>query len=103
MLPIKNKITRILGQDNLKRNSYLIYLSYLYGINLFHLLENNPILFYQIIDSFNIHPDIKRNLFKLLNGENTSYFEEYLPTFENASAREQLLKIRKQIREKILV
>jgi len=66
VVPIQERIAKRKNNYRDLASSYLVYLSYLYNIDLFNLYENDPIVFYEIILSLNLSNDIKRSLFILL-------------------------------------
>lgn len=90
LVPIKNRIISLTNNQKTLLKSYLIYLSYLYQINFFQILKQNPNYFYHLIFDLHIPEDIKQNLFFLLNGATAPYFSDNLELLNTHLYREQL-------------
>ena len=84
--PIESKIIPITPND-LKRKTYLIYLSYLYNINLLDIYQNNPSLLWQILSRIDTSPNIKHNLYTLLTQNKGEYFSTYLEELNSPEYR----------------
>lgn len=97
VVPIQERITKRKNNYRDLASSYLVYLSYLYNIDLFNLYENDPIVFYEIILSLNLSNDIKRSLFILLQNREDTYFTAYLDGLNTPEYREQLEDDKKRL------
>ena len=99
--PIYNKIGDLTCASDSKLRSYLIYLSYLYNIDLLTLYQENFPLFYEIIISIELPVDIKMNIFSLKKYNDGFYFSDVSEELNSAEYREQQLVDDKKIRELI--
>ena len=99
--PIYNKISDLTDTSDSKLRSYLIYLSYLYNIDLLTLYQENFPLFYEIIISIELPVDIKMNIFSLRKYNDGFYFSDVSSELNSAEYREQQLVDGKKIRELI--
>ncbi len=75
--PIENKIVPA-TDNNLKLQTYLIYLSYLYNLNLIKLYQSDPHLLWNLIQSLQISMHIKQSFYTLLKENKGDYFSTYL-------------------------
>lgn len=87
--PIKDKIVP-LKENNLKLQTYLIYLSYLYNFNFLKIYEESPFTLYSIISDLQISDNIKNSLFYLINNSDGAYFSAYLEELNNPEYRTKL-------------
>lgn len=85
-VPIQDKI--INGDNDIKLRSYLIYLSYIYNIDLISLYEASIHDFYDIIFRLNLPEDLRRSLMSLLSKHDSAYFSTYLPKINTGEYRE---------------
>lgn len=99
--PIYSKISDLTDTSDSKLRSYLIYLSYLYNIDLLTLYQENFPLFYEIIISIELPVDIKMNIFALRKYNDGFYFSDISSELNRAEYREQQLKDELNIRELI--
>ena len=99
--PIYSKISDLTDTSDSKLRSYLIYLSYLYNIDLLTLYQENFPLFYEIIISIELPVDIKMNIFALRKYNDGFYFSDISSELNSAEYREQQLVDDKKIRELI--
>lgn len=99
--PIYSKISDLTDTSDSKLRSYLIYLSYLYNIDLLTLYQENFPLFYEIIISIELPVDIKMNIFSLRKYNDGFYFSDISSELNSAEYREQQLVDDKKIRELI--
>jgi hypothetical protein len=99
--PIYNKIGDLRDNSDSKLRSYLIYLSYLYNIDLLTLYQENYPLFYEIIISIELPVDIKMNIFALRKYNDGFYFSDASSELNSAEYREQQSKDEQKIRELI--
>ena len=99
--PIYSKISDLTDTSDSKLRSYLIYLSYLYNIDLLTLYQENFPLFYEIIISIELPVDIKMNIFALRKYNDGFYFSDASSELNSAEYREQQLVDDKKIRELI--
>lgn len=99
--PIYNKISDLTCASDSKLRSYLIYLSYLYNIDLLTLYQENFPLFYEIKISIELPVDIKMNIFSLKKYNDGFYFSDVSEELNSAEYREQQLVDDKKIRELI--
>lgn len=99
--PIYSKISDLTDTSDSKLRSYLIYLSYLYNIDLLTLYQENYPLFYEIIISIELPVDIKMNIFSLRKYNDGFYFSDISSELNSAEYREQQLVDDKKIRELI--
>ena len=99
--PIYSKISDLTDTSDSKLRSYLIYLSYLYNIDLLTLYQENFPLFYEIIISIELPVDIKMYIFSLRKYNDGFYFSDISSELNSAEYREQQLKDEQNIRELI--
>lgn len=99
--PIYSKISDLTDTSDSKLRSYLIYLSYLYNIDLLKLYQENFPLFYEIIISIELPVNIKMNIFSLKKYNDGFYFSDISSELNSAEYREQQLVDDKKIRELI--
>ena len=74
---------------NLKLNSYLIYLSYLYNFDFLKLYEEDEKKLWQIIEGLNISQNIKDSLYSLLINQESFYFSKFAEELNNPEFREK--------------
>ena len=65
-------------ENDLLLKTYLIYLSYLYMIDLYKIYEENKEVAQKIILNLHISKSIKDSFIKLLNKENAAFFSSYI-------------------------
>jgi hypothetical protein len=101
IVPVRSRIGEFNNIRDIKLKTYIIYLSYLYGINFFPIYFLYPNYFYELILNLKINDEIKQDLFNLLNEKNAKYFSEYIESFNHAEARDNLtqdsLKLRRTL------
>lgn len=96
IVPIYSKI--IPQSSNKILESYLIYLSYLYYIDLLTMYKTNYKLFYKIFLSINLPPKIKMDLFELIKYQDGNYFSSNIELLNNAEIRENIDEDKKRLR-----
>lgn len=72
-------------ENHLKLTSYLIYLSYLYGIDLLSLNQNELGV---VLSKLKIPQVIKKNLYNLMMNNEGNYFSDCIETMNNSLYRE---------------
>jgi len=97
VVPVYDKIIPAEDQNNILE-SYLIYLSYLYNIDLVTLYKTNYHLFYEIILSIELPPEIKMNLFELIKYNKGEYFSANIEGLNSAEYRENISKDERRLR-----
>lgn len=97
IVPIYNKIISSKERSSILK-SYLIYLSYLYNIDLVSLFKNDYHLFYEIIISLELPVEIKMNLFELIKYHTGDYFSDNIEILNSAEYREKIYQDEKRIR-----
>lgn len=89
IVPVYNRIISNIESNNILE-SYLIYLSYLYNIDLITLYRTNYHLFYEIILSIELPAAIKMNIFELIKYHTGEYFSDNIESLNNAKYREKI-------------
>ena len=72
-------------ENHLKLTSYLIYLSYLYEIDLLSLDQNELGI---VLSKLKIPQEIKRNLYALISNKEGAYFSDWIEAMNNPLYRE---------------
>ena len=91
IVPAADKIIP-LKEDNLKLQTYLIYLSYLYNIDLFAIYKIDSEYLWEILSHLQISENIKRNIYSLLFMNRGEYFSTYIEDLNRSEYREELKK-----------
>lgn len=97
VVPIYNKIV-LSKEKNSLLDSYLIYLSYLYNIDLVSLYKSDYHMFYKIIINIELPVEIKINLFELIKYHTGEYFSNNVESLNSAEYREKIHQDEKKIR-----
>lgn len=91
--PVAEKIIPF-EENNLKLSTYLIYLSYLYNINLITIYDKDPYLLWYLLSNTQISENIKRNFYTLMIDQEGKYFSSFLNELNNHEFRENVKKDR---------
>lgn len=97
VVPIYDKIITDIESKNILE-SYLIYLSYLYNIDLLTIFKNDYHLFYEIIISIDLPPQIKMNIFELIKYNTGAYFSDNIELLNSAEIREKITQDERRLR-----
>ena len=92
--PIKNRVIAKQNDYNIKLKCYLIYLSYIYNVNLFSYYENNRSLFNELMSLIKLNKHIKENLEALINNNKANFFYEYLEELNKNESLETIINDR---------
>lgn len=92
--PIEEKIIPY-EQNNIKLSTYLIYLSYLYNIDLIKVYDKDPYLLWHLLSNIQISENIKRNFYTLMIDQKGDYFSSFLSELNNHEFRENVRKDKK--------
>lgn len=95
--PIEDKIIPMESNKNII-DSYLIYLSYLYNIDLVNIYYYNYKLFYEIFINLNLPSSIKMSLFDLRKYNEAPYFSDNTYMLDNPFYRETIKEDEKKLR-----
>lgn len=97
VVPVYNRIMPSIKSNNILE-SYLIYLSYLYNVDLITLYRTNYHLFYEIILSIELPVAIKMNIFELIKYHTGEYFSANIESLNNAEYREKISSDERRLR-----
>lgn len=98
VVPIYSRIIPSPESKNILE-SYLIYLSYLYNLNLVEIYSKNYHLFHNIIINLDLPVEIKINLFELIKYHKGKYFSDHLKRLNTDEYREKIYQDSKRIRQ----
>ena len=98
--PIADKIIPFKA-NNLTLQTYLIYLSYLYDIDLFAIYKINPAYLWSILSELRISENIKRNIYSLLFASKGKYFSTYIEDLNHSEYRDYLKEDKKMLQRSV--
>ena len=77
-------------KNNLRLSTYLVYLSYLYEIDLLTIYEEDPEFLCKILSKLQISGSIKANLYNLMKNNEGECFEKHLEELNSSLYRDSL-------------
>ena len=89
IVPVADKIIPF-ERNNLRLSTYLVYLSYLYEIDLLTIYEEDPEFLWKILSKLQISGSIKANLYNLMKNNEGECFEKHLEELNSSLYRDSL-------------
>lgn len=102
IVPVEDKIIPF-ERNNLRLTTYLVYLSYLYEMDLLTIYEKDPEFLWEMLSKLQINENIKMNLYSLIKNNKGETFEKYLEELNSSlyrdSLREDKLLLQRSVKE----